>query len=298
MSAVDMKLVQRNYIMNHSKDFKYDYQFFFERKFYTLNFIENKSKWIHDNWHRSIYISIVYVILVFSIQYLMKNREKYRLNKALIAWNLVLSLFSLFGVVRSWPHFLYVLRKHGVEYSICERDFAYGVQGCWTWLFILSKVPELVDTLFVVLRKQKLIFLHWYHHSTVLIYCWYSSSNVNSTGRWFVVMNYTIHSVMYGYYACRALRFKIPKWVNIFITTGQISQMVVGIFVNTLAYFKKNRGERCETTYENIYWSFFMYFTYFLLFFQFFCNAYLVKSSKIKSHDDKKQTQTKHKKSN
>jgi elongation of very long chain fatty acids protein 6 len=36
-----------------------------------------------------------------------------------------------------------------------------------------SKVPETIDTLFIVLRRQKLIFLHWYHHATVLVYCFY-----------------------------------------------------------------------------------------------------------------------------
>ena len=34
--------------------------------------------------------------------------------------------------------------------------------GYWTFMFALSKVPELGDTLFIVLRKQPLIFLHWY----------------------------------------------------------------------------------------------------------------------------------------
>jgi hypothetical protein len=44
---------------------------------------------------------------------------------------------------------------------------------CRLWLFIISKVPETIDTLFIVLRRQQLIFLHWYHHASVLVYCFY-----------------------------------------------------------------------------------------------------------------------------
>ena len=54
-------------------------------------------------------------------------------------------------------------------YSYIEDD---KVSGFWATMFVLSKVPELGDTMFVVLRKQPLIFLHWYHHATVLVYCW------------------------------------------------------------------------------------------------------------------------------
>lgn len=84
---------------------------------------------------------------------------------------------------------------------------------------------------------------------------------------------------MYTYYAFRAMRFSIPKQVNIVITSLQIAQMIVGIYVNLTAYFAKARGTDCYVPYENIYWSFFMYFTYFLLFFHFFRNAYLKKAA-------------------
>lgn len=60
-------------------------------------------------------------------------------------------------------------------------------------IFCISKVPELIDTLFIVLRKQKLIFLHWFHHATVLIYAWYSYHDWTASGRWFVFMNYSVH---------------------------------------------------------------------------------------------------------
>ena len=111
----------------------------------------------------------------------------------------------------------------------------------------------------------------------------YSMQTRASSGRWFIAMNYTVHSLMYSYYAFRALRYSIPKFVNIVITTLQISQMFVGILVNFVAYFRKERGEPCDVTYENIYWSFFMYFTYFLLFFNFFINAYLKKNTQTSS---------------
>ena len=45
-----------------------------------------------------------------------------------------------------------------VFYSYVEVD---RVSGFWSSLFVLSKVPELGDTIFIILRKQQLRFLHW-----------------------------------------------------------------------------------------------------------------------------------------
>jgi elongation of very long chain fatty acids protein 6 len=258
----------------------YTFLFFYEKKFFNDDYVETKRTWMTNNWHLSIIYAFVYIIAIFLGQMLMKSREKFDLRRALVAWNFVLGLFSLVGALRVWPEFIYTVYTKGFEHSMCSTDYTHGVSGCWAWLFILSKVPELVDTLFIVLRKQELIFLHWYHHATVLIYCWFSCRDFSASGRWFVLMNYTVHAVMYSYYAFRAMRFQIPKWVNIAITSGQISQMVFGIYVNTVAYMKKRRGEACDVSDENIKWSFIMYFSYFLLFFNFFYNTYISPKNK------------------
>jgi elongation of very long chain fatty acids protein 6 len=82
---------------------------------------------------------------------------------------------------------------------------------------------------------------------------------------------------MYTYYACRAMRMRIPKWVNMTITAAQLSQMVVGIYVNVRAYNVKQRGDPCGVSHDNIKWSFIMYGSYFFLFFHFFYLAYISK---------------------
>jgi len=249
--------------------------FFYEKKFFNDKYVQTKRIWMSNNWQYSLVYAFVYIAAIFFGKWYMKSREKFDLRKPLIAWNFVLAAFSIAGTVRIWPEFIQTVSSKGIEHSICSRDYTHGVTGCWAWLFVLSKVPELVDTVFIVLRKQELIFLHWYHHATVLVYCWFSCKDFSASGRWFVLMNFTVHAAMYTYYGFRALRFRIPKWVNIAITSGQISQMVFGIYVNCVAYFKKQRGEHCEISDENIKWSFIMYFTYFLLFFHFFYNAYI-----------------------
>lgn len=39
--------------------------------------------------------------------------------------------------------------------------FVFELTAFWGWLMALSKMAELGDTAFIVLRKQPLIFLHW-----------------------------------------------------------------------------------------------------------------------------------------
>lgn len=130
------------------------------------------------------------------------------------------------------------------------------------------------DTVFIILRKQRLIFLHWYHHITVLLYSWFSYKDLVAGGGWFMTMNYVVHSIMYTYYAARAAGLRVPRPCAMLITTVQILQMVMGLTVLGLVYHWMN-DVHCPSNMDNIMWGTLMYLSYLVLFASFFYNTYL-----------------------
>ncbi|CAD5119063.1 unnamed protein product [Dimorphilus gyrociliatus] len=263
-------------------DFNYTLYLPFEKNFDQETF----WLWITKNWYLSLWFSLAYVIVIFSGKRYMKHRPAANLRTELAIWSGILAIFSILGAIRTVPELLYVLKNYGWDFSICNSSYAYyQPTALWTSLFALSKVYELGDTIFIVLRKQNLIFLHWYHHITVLIYSWYSATEQAAAGRWFMTINYTVHAFMYSYYTLKAMRFSIPKWVSVAITSLQIAQMVVGLSVNIRVYYLKNRNQYCQQTYDNLVWSSLMYLSYLFLFLSFFINAYLKTGKKI-SHSN------------
>ncbi|CAD7003983.1 unnamed protein product [Ceratitis capitata] len=196
----------------------------------------------------------------------------------------MLAMFSIMGAFRTAPELLHVLRHYGLFHSVCVPSYIEQdrVCGFWTWLFVLSKLPELGDTIFIVLRKQPLIFLHWYHHITVLIYSWFSYTEYTSSARWFIVMNYCVHSVMYSYYALKAARFNPPRFIAMIITSLQLTQMIVGCAINVWAngFLKTHGRQSCNISQTNINLSIAMYFSYFVLFARFFYKTYLSPAGK------------------
>lgn len=247
------------------------------------------TNYMKEHWTDSIIYSVVYVIVVFTTQLYMHNRTRFDLRSYLAFWSGLLAVFSIIGAIRTVPELIWSLSNHGFVYSCCNSSFmGQGkVTSFWTALFVLSKVLELGDTVFIVLRKQPLIFLHWYHHATVLMYVWYSYPEKIASGRWFMVMNYVVHSFMYTYYCLRAMKYNVPKWVNMFITSMQLLQMIVGIVVNIVAYNTLNAGNECGHNYINIKYCLMMYFSYLVLFAHFFYTAYIVKKPAVQEKEKK-----------
>jgi len=239
------------------------------------------TEWMSQYWWISVVFIAVYLCAIFAGQKFMRERKPFAFRGALTLWNSVLAIFSIMATARTLPELLAILQQsNGFHHSVCSScDDVSKTSAFWAFLFVLSKVVELGDTAFIVLRKQPLIFLHWYHHCTVLLYSWYSYGDYISPARWFVVMNYLVHSFMYSYYALKACRVHIPRPIAISITLFQLSQMVVGIVVNSYAYWVKMNGEACDISYHHLHMGFLMYASYFVLFAHFFHQAYLRRRS-------------------
>ena len=187
--------------------------------------------------------------------------------------------FSCFQV----PYLLANILSSDFRDTVCVdpmTSWGTGPTGLWVMLFIFSKLPELVDTVFIVLRKRPLIFLHWYHHVTVLFFCWNAYATLAGTGLYFVAMNYSVHALMYGYYCLTALNMCPKSFPTILITMSQIMQMFVGTGVCVSAWYYYYNGIPCNNDITNLICGGLMYGSYLYLFTAFAFKRYAPKKDK------------------
>ena len=254
--------------------------------------LNSSLKWMEENWHYSVYVSIAYMLVVYSIQQFMRQREPFKLRNCLAFWNLLLTIFSMAGSYYMLPEMYDTFYMKGINHSVCISS-TNSIAQYWMWLFALSKIFELGDTVFIVLRKQKLILLHWFHHVLALIFTWYSFGQNISLGRWFVTMNMVVHSLMYAYYAFRSMQIYIPRQIAMTVTSLQIIQMIFGFYVSGYAFFSKLSGNYCEIPAKTATFGFIVYSTFFFMFAKLFINNYLNKISTNHHHHHHDKSQTK-----
>nr|XP_002730581.1 PREDICTED: elongation of very long chain fatty acids protein 6-like [Saccoglossus kowalevskii] len=220
--------------------------------------------------------SVLYVLLIFGFQWFMTTRERLKFQRALVLWNLALAVFSAIGSWRMIVALINVLHHGTWHDAICDSShYSNVVSGYWLWACTMSKIIELGDTVFVVSRKSKLIFLHWYHHVATLLNVWWGYSGRISTAFLFTVMNLTIHAMMYSYYALRAAGVRVPKPCAMVITALQLSQMFIGVWLCYYVYQVQSQGEECHVSLLQWRLSGLMYLSYFVLFANFFYNTYM-----------------------
>ncbi|VDN38712.1 unnamed protein product [Gongylonema pulchrum] len=163
---------------------------------------ESARKWASEMEWTMVNISFTYVVTIFLIKYAMRDRKPYELQRPLVIWNALLAIFSILGVAKITPVLLQHITTKGYISSFTEIGPCYtdNVAGYWTFLWVISKIPELLDTIFIVLRKRPLIVMHWYHHALTGYFGFVTYGTGNAYMIWVVWPNFVVHSLMYRYH--------------------------------------------------------------------------------------------------
>lgn len=112
------------------------------------------------------------------------------------------------------------------------KDLLAGMTGFWIYIYHLSKYYELIDTLILILKGKDVIFLHAWHHLSMLFvtYGWLYFPLLEGS-LWCVFVNSLIHVAMYYYYLMCTLGYGQTIWWKKHLTGGQIVQFWTGMAV-------------------------------------------------------------------
>merc|ERR1712232_63341 len=130
-----------------------------------------------DYWYIFVGAATLYLPLVYFGQKFMEKREPVRgLQHVMFVWNGGLAVISAIMFYRCFAtgYVQSLFRDHSLHEALCmNRHFGidYGTAWAFNWM-AYTKVIELGDTAFLVLRKKPIMTLHWFHHLTVLLFVW------------------------------------------------------------------------------------------------------------------------------
>lgn len=228
----------------------------------------------------------IYLLFVFNAKTIL--RKKRSCNA--FAWNYFLFILSVIMALGMGIPYVKQLVTEGLLDSVCHPAtaangysldtalrpvFVPGHRVFWGLIFAFSKYFELIDTVTLLIKNPfrdpwKMPFLlHWFHHWSVLVYCWYASYYLMPTSYFFAIVNAIIHSFLYYYYAMAEKGIKI--WWAPYLTIAQTAQMVFGILVNGYYFYQwKIVGLNCAGYRPGIILiaAATMYLIYFYMFFK------------------------------
>lgn len=263
-------------------------EFFKQDDWYEQLFIQNGDPRTTDKLflrtpEPALLIVASYLLFLAFGPKLMRHRQPFDLRWIITTYNFALVILSAY---MSYEFFM-TSTLLGYSYSCQGIDWNYSTDAISMrlvnahWLFFFSKIIELSDTVFFVLRKKnnQLTFLHVYHHSTMVL-CWWLAVKYVPVGQTFfaAMINSFIHFLLYIYYGLSSVGPQMQKylWWKKYLTTFQLVQ-----FVAVITHTGYNKFVRTDCDYPDLYNSMTLGYTFimFFLFSYFYHLTYRIKRS-------------------
>uniref|UniRef100_A0A3P9HWG2 Elongation of very long chain fatty acids protein 1 n=1 Tax=Oryzias latipes TaxID=8090 RepID=A0A3P9HWG2_ORYLA len=236
-------------------------------------------------------MTAILLCYLFFVLYLgpriMANRKPFQLKEAMIVYNFLLvglSIYIVYEFLMSGWATTYTWRCDAVDTSDSPQALRMVSVA---WLFWFSKIIELMDTIFFVLRKKhgQITFLHIFHHSFMPWTWWWGVGYApGGMGSFHAMVNSSVHVIMYFYYGLAAAgpRFQKFLWWKKYMTAIQLIQFVLVSLHATQYYFMDSCGYQFPTIIHLVW----MYGTFFfILFSNFWVQAY-VKGKRLPKQDE------------
>lgn len=183
------------------------------------------------NYYAVIIILVVYLLLVFLGPVWMRNRPAFKLERPMQAYNILLTLLSLYMLIEL-PLAGYANRLSPicspVSHGFSENEVRLARV---VWLYYFSKFIELLDTVFMVLRKKtsQITFLHVFHHTFIVVLWWIVAAYLpGGISYCLPIANTFVHVCMYSYYFLATLGPAVRPylWWKRYLTACQIAQFM------------------------------------------------------------------------
>nr|XP_039253978.1 elongation of very long chain fatty acids protein 4-like [Styela clava] len=237
-------------------------------------------------------ISIVALYLIF-VKYVgpkfMANRNPYEFGMLLSAYNFALvglNYYIMKELISASKAAKYSYICTPVKHDSYDPNEMRIANALWWYYF--SKLIELLDTVFFMLRKKsrQITVLHVYHHSTMPILWWIGVKWVPGGQSFFgAMLNSAIHVMMYSYYGLAALGPQMQQylWWKKYITMLQLGQFTLAI-----AHTGRSIYSGCDFP-PWMHWALVGYsMSFIILFSNFYIQTYTKKSArKVRNEKEK-----------
>jgi len=234
----------------------------------------DRSVWSFIDYPMPLIGSFFYLVVILVLQSYMKNRQAIVMKKLWALHNFILTAVSIAMYIGVGKWVIETYLKYGLFSVYCGSPSIKEEQNLMWWvnLFAFTKYYEFLDTVFLVLQKKELSFLHVWHHATVVPMCWFATDQLIVMGWITTFQNSGVHILMYYYYAMSSLGFRI--WWRQYLTTIQIIQFAIDCLSSLpFLYFYSNKIP-CRGSIQAWMCANFLGISFFVLFLHFYFTNY------------------------